>query len=277
MFSTVTAKTPSLSSRAMASGVLAVFLVFTSGLFMTSQAIKAPDLTPPMGWNSYDCYGYGVTEAQFMADVHYMANNYKQYGWQYCIVDYVWWIPDLGASANINQQSNWNLGNMDQYGRFLPDTTRFPSAKGGKGFQALADSVHNLGLKFGIHVMRGVPRMADTGIAPYVRLHLLLLCPAQPSTPTQHQCQQPATVSTHDADEAHTPPSSKSSIHINRFRSKNHHAQSSTIRRRFHRRHPVHHLHHGLPIGHVSVHVQHLSTFIESTITQSKRNIHRII
>ncbi|MGA2507328.1 MAG: alpha-galactosidase [Chitinispirillaceae bacterium] len=131
-----------------------------SGLFLSAQAVKAPCLTPVMGWNSYDCYCYGVTEAQFMANAHYMANNLKQYGWQYCVVDYIWWVPDQGAGYPPNQNGNWNFGNMDQYGRFLPDTTRFPSAKGGRGFKPLADSAHNLGLKFGIHLMRGVPKAA---------------------------------------------------------------------------------------------------------------------
>jgi len=129
------------------------------GLFLPTYAIKAPCVTPPMGWNSYNCYSYQVTQAQFMANTHYVASNLKQYGWQYCVVDFVWWIPQNGTYGN-NQSGNWNFGNLDQYGRFWPDTPRFPSAKGGKGFKPLADSVHSLGLKFGIHVMRGVPRMA---------------------------------------------------------------------------------------------------------------------
>jgi alpha-galactosidase len=118
-----------------------------------------------MGGNSCNCYSYSVTEAEFMANAHYMANNLKQYGWQYCVVDFVWWIPYNGTYGN-NLSGNWNFGYMDQYGRFLPDTTRFPSSRGGRGFKPLADSVHNLGLKFGIHVMRGVPRMAMSWCFP---------------------------------------------------------------------------------------------------------------
>jgi alpha-galactosidase len=138
----------------------AALVLIAAGLFLSAQALKAPCLSPVMGWNSYNCYSYGVTEAQFMANVHYMANNLKQYGWQYCVVDFIWWVPDQGAAGGVNQNGNWNLGTMDAYGRFLPDTTRFPSSRGGRGFKPLADSVHNLGLKFGIHLMRGVPRMA---------------------------------------------------------------------------------------------------------------------
>jgi alpha-galactosidase len=139
--------------------------MLVSGLFLSAHAVKAPCLTPAMGWNSYDCYNYAVTQTQFMANVHYVAGNLKKFGWEYCVVDFVWWIPQNGQYGN-NQSGNWNFGKIDQYGRFLPDTTRFPSSRGGKGFKPLADSVHNLGLKFGIHVMRGVPRMAVRGNYP---------------------------------------------------------------------------------------------------------------
>ena len=49
---------------------------------------------------------------------------------------------------------------MDEYGRLLPNINKFPSAFGGKGFKPLGDYIHSLGLKFGIHVMRGIPRQA---------------------------------------------------------------------------------------------------------------------
>ncbi|MFQ8980841.1 MAG: hypothetical protein ACLR6I_10180 [Waltera sp.] len=49
---------------------------------------------------------------------------------------------------------------MDEYGRLLPAVNRFPSAANGAGFGPLAEYVHSLGLKFGIHIMRGIPRQA---------------------------------------------------------------------------------------------------------------------
>jgi alpha-galactosidase len=49
---------------------------------------------------------------------------------------------------------------MDSYGRFIPSPNRFPSAVNGAGFKPLADYVHSKGLKFGIHIMRGIPREA---------------------------------------------------------------------------------------------------------------------
>jgi alpha-galactosidase len=159
MLAALQKKRQATAHRWTVAGVFAIAALFASGVHMNALAVKAPCVTPPMGWNSYDCYSYHVTEAQFMANVHYVATYLKQYGWQYCVVDFVWWIPYNGTYGN-NQSGNWNFGHIDQYGRFLPDTTRFPSSRGGRGFKPLADSVHNLGLKFGIHVMRGVPRMA---------------------------------------------------------------------------------------------------------------------
>jgi hypothetical protein len=146
--------------------IIAISLLLGGGMVMNAQAKKAPCTVPPMGWNSYDCYNFNVTEKQFMENAHYLA-NLKKYGWEYCIVDFIWWIPYVAKSPyDCNQYGNWNKGNIDQYGRFMPDTSRFPSAKGGKGFKALCDSVHNLGLKFGLHLMRGVPRMAARSKLP---------------------------------------------------------------------------------------------------------------
>ena len=43
--------------------------------------------TPPMGWNSWDCYGARVREDEVRANAEYMAKKLKQYGWEYVVVD----------------------------------------------------------------------------------------------------------------------------------------------------------------------------------------------
>ncbi len=113
--------------------------------------------TPPMGWNSWDCYGPTVTEAEVKANADYMAEKLKSHGWQYVIVDIRWFVSNDKAGGYNQKDPNYTV---DPYGRFLPATNRFPSAAGGKGFKPLADYVHSKGLKFGIHVMRGVPVVA---------------------------------------------------------------------------------------------------------------------
>jgi alpha-galactosidase len=125
---------------------------------------------PPMGWNSYDCFGYRVTEKQVKENADYMAAHLKKAGWEYIVVDYLWSLPDVGTTQQNSQmyQSEQFLPrlNMDKYGRLLPDTVRFPSSIDSNGFLPLASYCHNKGLKFGIHIMRGIPRQACIEKAP---------------------------------------------------------------------------------------------------------------
>jgi alpha-galactosidase len=112
--------------------------------------------TPPMGWNSWDCYGTTVTESEVKVNAGYMARRLKQHGWQYVVVDIQWSEPNAQAHG---YRENAQLA-MDQYGRLIPAVNRFPSSADGRGFRPLADYVHSLGLRFGIHIMRGIPRQA---------------------------------------------------------------------------------------------------------------------
>jgi alpha-galactosidase len=113
-------------------------------------------LTPPMGWNSYDAFGDNVVESEMLANAHYVAEKMQPVGWNFIVVDYCW--SDPGAhDNNRNARKNAPLA-ADNFGRLFPATNRFPSAIGGAGFKPLADSIHGMGLKFGIHVMRGIPR-----------------------------------------------------------------------------------------------------------------------
>ena len=111
---------------------------------------------PPMGWNSWDCYGAAVTEETVRRNADYMARHLKPYGWEYVVVDIQWYQP----TALNHQYEAFSTLAMDEYGRLLPAVGRFPSSANGAGFKPLADYVHSLGLKFGIHIMRGMPRMA---------------------------------------------------------------------------------------------------------------------
>lgn len=114
--------------------------------------------TPPMGWNSFDCHGSSVTESQVIANAEKMVTlGMMEKGWEYCVVDIRWYTDDNGGYYN---QSGTQVYTLDEYGRYLPDAGRFPSSVDGNGFKALADQLHEMGLKFGIHVMRGVPRKA---------------------------------------------------------------------------------------------------------------------
>jgi len=111
---------------------------------------------PPMGWNSWDSYGAAVTEEITLKNAGYMKENLKAFGWEYVVVDIQWYQP----TAVNHAYEPFSTLCMDEYGRLLPAENRFPSAKNGAGFKPLADKIHAMGLKFGIHIMRGLPRMA---------------------------------------------------------------------------------------------------------------------
>ena len=111
---------------------------------------------PPMGWNSWDCYGAAVTEKTVRENAAYMAEHLRRYGWEYIVVDIQWYEPN----AKSHEYNAYAELCMDQYSRLIPAPNRFPSAADGKGFKPLADYVHSLGLKFGIHMLRGIPRQA---------------------------------------------------------------------------------------------------------------------
>ncbi len=108
--------------------------------------------TPPMGWNSWDAYGLTINEAEFMANVTVLA-SLKQYGWQYAVIDEGWYMENP-SGANLAARKYV----YDANGLLVPVTNRFPSAANGQGFKPLADWVHGQGLKFGTHIVRGIPK-----------------------------------------------------------------------------------------------------------------------
>ncbi|MEO5685332.1 MAG: glycoside hydrolase family 27 protein [Chitinophagaceae bacterium] len=142
-----------------------LLLIITCGCCLSINAQIAA--TPPLGWNSYNCFGSAVHEDEVKANADYMAQHLKQFGWQYIVVDFLW-SYDNPPGSNIGNPFQKTLQDgsyipwltMDKWGRLTPQPNKFPSAFGGKGFKPLSDYVHGQGLKFGIHVMRGIPRQA---------------------------------------------------------------------------------------------------------------------
>jgi hypothetical protein len=111
-----------------------------------------------MGWNSYDSFDDSVKESEVVAQAQVVKDSLLKLGWSYIVVDFRWYDPNAPAS---DQNSTTNPLTMDANGRLLPAVNRFPSATGSNGFKPLADQIHAMGLKFGIHIMRGIPRQAE--------------------------------------------------------------------------------------------------------------------
>ena len=113
-----------------------------------------------MGWNSWDSYGFTLSEADYRANAR-MLSSLKKLGWQYAVIDMGWYMAKPDAKDRPARDFQ-----IDANGRLVPTLNRFPSAAAGSGFKALADWVHGQGLKFGIHIMRGIPRGAVELNAP---------------------------------------------------------------------------------------------------------------
>jgi len=130
--------------------LLALCLVVATFAATASAQTLAP--TPPMGWNSWDAYGLTINEAQYRDNVKVLT-GLKQYGWQYAVIDEGWYMQDPFGSDVAARKYVW-----DANGILIPAADRFPSSADGQGFKPLADWVHAQGLKFGIHIVRGIPR-----------------------------------------------------------------------------------------------------------------------
>jgi hypothetical protein len=112
--------------------------------------------TPPMGWNSWNSFATTITEAQTLEQAEIMARELRPAGYDILTVDIQWYEP--GASSYTYAAKP--APTLDDHGRLLPAPNRFPSAKDGRGFKPLADKVRAMGLRFGVHLMRGAPRLA---------------------------------------------------------------------------------------------------------------------
>jgi alpha-galactosidase len=146
---TLSGTTPAAGSYPITITVSNAMGIATGTLTLASGSTIA--LTPPLGWNSYDSFGSTVTESDVMAAAQAMKTQLQPFGWNTVVVDFLWFDPEHNIDAN---------------GRFLPSPSKFPSATGNVGFKPLADKVHALGLSFGIHIMRGIPRKTVTANSP---------------------------------------------------------------------------------------------------------------
>ena len=131
--------------------IVALVLPLIAAVVQSASA-QGPAPTPPMGWNSWDAYGLTIGEADYRANTTVLA-GIRQDGWQYSVIDEGWYMQDPSAGTLEARKYLWN-----ENGILIPDPARFPSAANNAGFKPLADWVHTQGLKFGIHIVRGIPR-----------------------------------------------------------------------------------------------------------------------
>ncbi|MGC9224209.1 MAG: glycoside hydrolase family 27 protein [Terracidiphilus sp.] len=144
-----------ITLRTLRAAILAAFSMLA---LASSAQTLAP--TPPLGWNSWDSYGLTINEEQFRANATVLA-SLEQFGWKYAVIDEGWYMANPDARTVEQKGYAWNGD-----GLLIPALDRFPSAAHGAGFKPLADWLHAQGLKFGIHIVRGIPRQVTAANLP---------------------------------------------------------------------------------------------------------------
>jgi alpha-galactosidase len=123
------------------------------------------------GINSWDSYLEGMNETIFLTQAAYVRDNLAQYGYIFNVIDAGW--------------QNDENGNVLIDGNGLPvvDVKKYPSSAGGKGFGPLADQIHQMGLKIGLWLIRGIPKAGADQKLPILNSNLTLDLAATNSTP----------------------------------------------------------------------------------------------
>ncbi|XP_027335111.1 uncharacterized protein LOC113849411 [Abrus precatorius] len=133
---------------------------------VSSKNVSESDLQqasiPPRGWNSYDSFSWIISEEEFLQNAEIVSQRLHDHGYEFVVVDYLWYRRKVEGAYH----DSLGFDVIDEWGRMLPDPGRWPSSKNGKGFTEVANQVHSMGLKFGIHVMRGISTQAVIANTP---------------------------------------------------------------------------------------------------------------
>lgn len=123
---------------------------------MADAEIKPIAPTPPLGWNSFDSYGVYLHEKAAMENLEAMGKHLEPYGYEYFVIDNGWFGEyKLKPGTLYPLEKHAADVRLNEYGHVVPSKTYFPG-----GLTRITKRCHELGLKFGIHMMRGIPRKA---------------------------------------------------------------------------------------------------------------------
>lgn len=137
-------------------------IIFIFGFSSKSVLSEIHASLPPRGWNSYDSFCWTISEEEFLQNAQLISQKLHAHGYEYAVVDYLWYRK-LVPGAYVD---SLGFDVIDEWGRMIPDPGRWPSSKGGRGFSEVAKKVHDMGLKFGFHVMRGISTQAVNANTP---------------------------------------------------------------------------------------------------------------
>ncbi|WJX39646.1 hypothetical protein P8452_27168 [Trifolium repens] len=141
-----------------------LFLFYFQGVSSknVSESVLQLASIPPRGWNSYDSFCWTISEQEFLQSAEIVSQRLHDHGYEYVVVDYLWYRRKVEGAFH----DSLGFDVIDEWGRMIPDPGRWPSSQEGTGFKEVANRVHSLGLKFGIHVMRGISTQAVNANTP---------------------------------------------------------------------------------------------------------------
>ncbi|WP_372934036.1 glycoside hydrolase family 27 protein [Mariniphaga sediminis] len=131
---------------------------FLTVLLQTSwaQKVKIDAEKPFLGWNSWDSYGLDINEKYAKENLDAFICKLKPFGYEYFVLDAGWYEHhDLKEDEKWPTDGDKSYINIDDYGRHIPSKVLFPN-----GFNDIIEHARKHGVKFGLHVMRGIPREA---------------------------------------------------------------------------------------------------------------------
>ncbi len=130
--------------------VLLVGGILAAGVQNATAENNGLERTPVLGWSSWSFLREHPTAARIEAQASAMQNSgLQKLGYEYVNLDDFW------------EQCPGSQGpNVDPYGRWVIDSSRFPADGDTNGIQVVADHIHSLGMKFGIYVTPGISRQA---------------------------------------------------------------------------------------------------------------------
>jgi len=149
--------------------VLLVLVLFVF-LWGTCQANEELAALPPRGWNSYDSFSWTVDEIAYLQNAQILAEKLLPHGYQYAVIDFLWYRKYVDGAYT----DSYGFDNIDEWGRPFPDVQRFPSSRVDRGFSQIASKVHGMGLKFGIHLMKGISVQAVNANTPILDIKTVM-------------------------------------------------------------------------------------------------------
>jgi hypothetical protein len=146
--------------------LLAVLSMTLTNLQLNAQVVSGSGKkqiiaqTPPLGWNSFDSYGVNIYEEVAMKEIDAFIEKFAPHGYEYFVIDNGWFASPKsqmfkGYLVPVADKTNPVEVTVNEYGIPVPSKQYFPN-----GLKPMIDKLHAKGLKFGVHLMRGIPRIA---------------------------------------------------------------------------------------------------------------------